>query len=202
MPSERTTILSAPATVRILWAITRTVLSAIRRERAVCIRVSFSTSREAVASSKRMIGAFFRNARAIEIRWRSPPESSQPFSPILVCHPSGNFSANSSTLASFAAAMTCSSVASLFPIRIFSRIVLSNSVTSWNTMEYRESSVSGSIRDTSMPPTVIFPLLISQNLAASRDTVVFPPPDGPTKAVTSPCFAVKETSFNTVSPVL
>ena len=39
-------------------------------------------------------------------------------------------------------------------------------------------------------------------LAASRDTVVFPPPDGPTKAVTSPCFAVKETSFNTVSPVL
>ena len=111
-------------------AITRTVLSAIRRERAVCIRVSFSTSREAVASSKRMIGAFFRNARAMEIRWRSPPESSQPFSPILVCHPSGSFLANSSTLASFAAAMTCSSVASLFPIRIFSRIVLSNSVTS------------------------------------------------------------------------
>ena len=32
--------------------------------------------------------------------------------------------------------------------------------------------------------------------------VVFPPPDGPTKAVTSPCLAVKETSFNTVSPVL
>lgn len=55
---ERTTILSAPATVRILWAITTTVLSAIRRERDVCIKVSFSTFREAVASSKRIIGAF------------------------------------------------------------------------------------------------------------------------------------------------
>ena len=53
-------------------------------------------------------------------------------------------------------------------------------------MEYSDSSVSGSIFDISMPPTVIFPLLISQNLAASRETVVFPPPEGPTRAVTSP----------------
>ena len=37
---------------------------------------------------------------------------------------------------------------------------------------------------------------------ARRETVVFPPPDGPTNAVTSPCFAIKETSFNTVSPEL
>jgi len=69
-------------------------------------------------------------------------------------------------------------------------------------MENRESSVSGSILEISMPPTVIFPRLTSQNLAASRDTVVLPPPEGPTNAVTSPCFAVKETSFNTVSPML
>ena len=44
--------------------------------------------------------------RWMEMRCRSPPESSQPFSPILVFHPSGSFSANSSTLASFAAAST------------------------------------------------------------------------------------------------
>ena len=37
---------------------------------------------------------------------------------------------------------------------------------------------------------------------ASLDTVVLPPPLGPTKAVISPCFAVNETSFSTVSPVL
>ena len=63
----------------------------IRRERAVWIRVSFSTSSEAVASSRRMIGAFFRNALAMEIRCRSPPESSQPFSPILVFQPIRQF---------------------------------------------------------------------------------------------------------------
>ncbi len=53
-----------------------------------------------------------------------------------------------------------------------------------------------------MPPTVILPRSASQNRAASRDTVVLPPPEGPTRAVTSPCFAVKDTSFSTVSPVL
>lgn len=149
-----------------------------------------------------MIGAFFRNARAIEIRWRSPPDSSQPFSPILVCHPSGSFLANSSTLASFAAAMTCSSVASLFPIRIFSRIVLSNSVTSWNTMEYRESSVSrvysgyihtshGNLSSVNIPEPCSQP-----------GYGCFPAARWADQSVTSPCFAVKETSFNTVSPVL
>ena len=37
-----------------------------------------------------------------------------------------------------------------------------------------------------MPPTVILPCLMSQNRAASRETVVLPPPEGPTSAVTSP----------------
>lgn len=30
------------------------------------------------------MGAFFNSARAIEMRWRSPPESLLPFSPIMV----------------------------------------------------------------------------------------------------------------------
>ena len=80
-------------------------------------------------------------------------------------------------------------------------IVLLNSVTSWKTMEYSDISVSGSMVEISIPPTVILPLFASQNRAASRDTVVLPPPDGPMSAVTCPCFAVKDTSFNTTSPV-
>lgn len=48
---------------------------------------------------------------------------------------------------------------------------------------------------------MIFPEDASQNLAASLETVVFPPPDGPTSAVTSPCFAVNETSSRIVSLV-
>ena len=66
-------------------------------------------------------------------------------------------------------------------------------------MEYSDIRVSGLIFEMSMPPTVIFPFSMSQNLAASLDTVVFPPPDGPISAVTSPCFAVNVTSFNTDS---
>ena len=52
-----------------------------------------------------------------------------------------------------------------------------------------------------MPPTVILPLSMSQNRAARRETVVLPPPEGPTSAVTSPCFAIKDTSRSTVSPL-
>ena len=86
-----TTILSASATVLILWAIIITVLSLIRRGSDSWIIVSLSASNDAVASSSNMIGAFFRNALAIEILCRSPPESSEPFSPIIVFHPSESF---------------------------------------------------------------------------------------------------------------
>ena len=81
-------------------------------------------------------------------------------------------------------------------------MVLSNRVTSWKTMEYRLMSFSGSILEMSMPPTVMRPFWLSQNRVASRETVVLPPPEGPTRAVTSPCLAVKDTSFSTVSPEL
>ena len=87
-------------------------------------------------------------------------------------------------------------------MRMFSIRVLLNNVTSWNTMEYRPIRVSGAIWDTSMPPTVILPRVASQNRAARRDTVVLPPPEGPTRAVTSPWRAVKDTSRRTASPSL
>ena len=74
-PSFSTTILSAPATVRIRWAIISTVLFWMSRDREVWMAVSFYTSRLAVASSRRMMGASFKKARAMDTRWRSPPES-------------------------------------------------------------------------------------------------------------------------------
>lgn len=55
-----------------------------------------------------------------------------------------------------------------------------------------------------MPVSLLYFLVkdyMEGNRAASRDTVVLPPPDGPMSAVTCPCFAVKDTSFNTTSPV-
>ena len=77
---------------------------------------------------------------------------------MLVFHLSGSFSANSSQFASFAAARTSSSVAPLRPRRMFSRIVFQDVTLFDNTiLENRLMSFSGSIRETSMPPTVMLP---------------------------------------------
>ena len=67
-PFFNTMIWSAPATVRMRWAMSSTVLFFISWDREAWIRVSFSTSRDAVASSKSRIGAFFKKALAMEIR--------------------------------------------------------------------------------------------------------------------------------------
>ena len=45
---------------------------------------SFSGSREAVASSSSTMGAFLSRERAMDMRWRSPPDRVFPFSPIRV----------------------------------------------------------------------------------------------------------------------
>ena len=54
---------------------------------------------------------FFRMARAMEMRWRWPPESLHPLSPMLVSYPSSLSMINSWALATFAAATTSSIVA-------------------------------------------------------------------------------------------
>ena len=51
-PWASTTILSAPATVRMRWAMISMVLFWISRDRACYISVSFSASREAAATKK------------------------------------------------------------------------------------------------------------------------------------------------------
>ena len=75
------------------WTIT--VLPAQRVPTALWMSVSFSGSSEAVASSRSTTGASFRRARAMERRWRSPPERAAPFSPSIVPNPWGSLSMNS-----------------------------------------------------------------------------------------------------------
>ena len=52
-----------------------------------------------------------------------------------VSYPSGSDSTNESQLASLAASLTSSSVASLLPMRMLSFTEVLNRVTSWKTME-------------------------------------------------------------------
>lgn len=61
-----------------------TVRPAMSLDRAACTCDSHSVSSDAVASSRRIIGASFRMALAIEILCLSPPESFAPFSPMTV----------------------------------------------------------------------------------------------------------------------
>lgn len=79
----------------------------------MCFSLRLSSAE--VASSKINIGAFFRIARAIAIRWRSPPESTTPRSPTLVWYPFGKARINSSAEAFLAAATTSASEAPVLP---------------------------------------------------------------------------------------
>ena len=64
-------------------AITKVVRSFITSSSAACTFISVVASSALVASSRIRIGGFFSSARAIEMRWRSPPESVRPRSPTL-----------------------------------------------------------------------------------------------------------------------
>src|SRR5437879_4473558 len=64
---------------------------------------SLSESRLEVASSRIKIRGSARIARAMEMRWRCPPESFTPRSPTTVSQPVGNGSAKSCTRAEWTA---------------------------------------------------------------------------------------------------
>ena len=85
---------------------TRTVLPRITSAMASFIFSSFSGSMKAVASSSTTIGAFFKIARAREMRCRSPPESILPPSPAMVWMPFSSRARNSPHWAFSAAART------------------------------------------------------------------------------------------------
>ena len=66
------------------WAITNTVRPFITRASASWISASVSESSELVASSSIMTGASLRIARAMAMRWRSPPDRRVPRAPTIV----------------------------------------------------------------------------------------------------------------------
>ncbi len=137
-----------------------------------------------MASSRITIGAFFRMALAMEILCFSPPERCLPASPAEVSHPFPNRLINSSHLAARAARNTSSSVAAGFPSRIFSfNEQLNKKLSCVTKLTIFESSARG-ISLISIPPIRMEPSLTSQKRSISLATVDFPPPDGPTKAVT------------------
>ena len=74
----------ARRTVERRCAMTTTVRPVMRLLSAVWTSDSLSVSRAEVASSRMRTGAFFRMARAMARRWRSPPERRKPFSPMMV----------------------------------------------------------------------------------------------------------------------
>ena len=93
-----------------------------------CKAASVSLSTADVASSKIRTGASFRTALAIAKRCLCPPDNLWPPSPTNVSHASGNSSMKLEASATNPAALTCSSLASGFPYRIFSKIVVGNNV--------------------------------------------------------------------------
>src|ERR1039457_6976188 len=74
-PFSSTTILSARRIVESRCAMTITGRCSIRVASAFCTSISLSVSRWLVASSRIRMGAFLSRARAMERRWRCPPES-------------------------------------------------------------------------------------------------------------------------------
>ena len=96
---------------------------------------SVSASSEDVASSKRIIGLFFKIALAIESLCFSPPDNLVPFSPIIVSYFLGSLFMNSSANENLAASSISSWEASLFAYKILFFIVSSNNVVSWLTRE-------------------------------------------------------------------
>ena len=82
-----------------------------RRSRASVISASVFASTALVGSSSTRMGAFLRKARAMDMRWRSPPESVTPRSPTCVRYPSGRRRMKSWASAAFAASTISLSVA-------------------------------------------------------------------------------------------
>ena len=74
-------------------------------ERWMAASVSLST--DEVASSSTRIGGSFSTARAMEIRWRCPPDSFWPRSPTMVSYPFG-----SPMMKSWASAMVAAAISS------------------------------------------------------------------------------------------
>ena len=155
LPELITMIRSKFCSVDRRCAIATTVRPTISRSSACWIASSDELSSADVASSSSRIGAFFRIARAIAIRWRCPPESFTPRSPTIVSNPSGIASMKSVQRASRAAASTSSRLASGRPYAMFSYTVRWNSEMSCGTSAIDWRRLSCVIDRISCPSTRI-----------------------------------------------
>ncbi len=93
-PSASSTTRSASAIVAGRWAMMIVVRPDITSPSAERISCSFVGSTDEVASSRISTFGSAMTARAIAMRWRCPPDSENPCSPISVSYPSGRASMN------------------------------------------------------------------------------------------------------------
>ena len=84
LPPSSTRMRSQSITLDRRWARISVVRPCISRSSASWITASFSASTADSASSSTRIGVSRSSARAMATRWRWPPESLMPFSPIVV----------------------------------------------------------------------------------------------------------------------
>src|SRR6185436_13929152 len=186
-PARSETTRSAAATGSGRCAITGTVRPCVSRERASSTSDALSRSRCDVGSSRIRSGASLRKARASARRWRSPPLSRAPPSPMSVAYPSGRFATNRWALAALAAATSSSCEASGRARRRFSATLPWNSDACCGTHATRVRQSAGSSSDSGWPPTVTHPRSGSTNRRRTFATVVLPAPVGPTTATVRPC---------------
>ena len=132
-PWSRTRITSAFWMVESRWAMTKTVLPFIKASIPACTIRSVRVSIEEVASSKISAGGLATVARAIANNCLWPCDNPSPSPVNTVSYPCGKCLINEWALASLAAAITSSSVASKLPYLILSAIVPVNKWVSCNT---------------------------------------------------------------------
>ena len=116
-PLSSTRIWSASVMVEIRWATMMTVASAVVRFSAARSRVSVATSRAENESSKRYTLGLVTRARAMQSRWRWPPETFVPPWAILASSPFFLSRTKSSPCATRSASQSSWSVASVLPKR-------------------------------------------------------------------------------------
>ena len=179
---------------------TNVVRPFIRNESPSWMSASDSESRLDVASSRMRIRGSARIARAIETRWRCPPDSFTPRSPTIVSYFFSKPSANSSTRAIRQARRISSSPASGRENATFSRIVPSKRNVSCRTTPSADRYESSRTVERSTPSMRATPPVGTWNAATRPMIVDLPEPEGPTRAVTVPGGAWKETPWRTSFP--
>ena len=132
---------------------------------------------------------------AMRCRW--PPERDPPLSPTRASRPPGIASTKSRARAAFSAARISSSVART-PYATLARTVSSKSTTSWGTTAMERRSDRRVTWRRSTPSQVIRPAAGSATRERRLAMVLFPPPDAPTRATTSPRRKVRSTRSTTV----